>query len=248
MVGCHHWLNGHEFEQASGVGDGQGSLACCSSWGRKELDTTKQLNWVQLPDNYWDFVLPVPRDALTAVILWVLYAVTSPAQWPKYRLLCEVLLLKDLRFQATWGLCEMSPKYDYCCCVGPWKRFLQKAVSLQSPTNSPKRQHINLHLILVDSLFPWRLFSVTMPWPRLNLPPHCNKHCYLQSPTMGMLPASVTAPHTSPQEACYPPYRWRNSATQGDNRNTLSVPTACFFFNKHLVKSYCMQSTCGSFW
>ena len=44
MVGWHHRLNGHEFEQASGVGDGQGSLACCSPWGRKELDTTERLN------------------------------------------------------------------------------------------------------------------------------------------------------------------------------------------------------------
>ena len=38
MAGWHHRLNGHEFEQAPGVGDGQGSLACCSPWGRKELD------------------------------------------------------------------------------------------------------------------------------------------------------------------------------------------------------------------
>ena len=44
MVGWHHQLNGHEFEQAPGVGDGQGSLACCSPWGCKELDTTEQLN------------------------------------------------------------------------------------------------------------------------------------------------------------------------------------------------------------
>ena len=40
MVGWHHRLAGHEFEQAPGVGDGQGSLACCSPWGQKELDTT----------------------------------------------------------------------------------------------------------------------------------------------------------------------------------------------------------------
>ena len=40
MVGWHHWLEGHESEQAPGVGDGQGGLACCSPWGRKELDTT----------------------------------------------------------------------------------------------------------------------------------------------------------------------------------------------------------------
>ena len=44
MVGWHHRLNEHEFEQALGVGDGQGSLACCSPWGHKELDTESELN------------------------------------------------------------------------------------------------------------------------------------------------------------------------------------------------------------
>ena len=44
MVEWHHQLDGHEFEQAPGVGDGQGSLACCSPWGHKESDTTAQLN------------------------------------------------------------------------------------------------------------------------------------------------------------------------------------------------------------
>ena len=44
MVGWHHRLNGHEFEQALGVGDGQGGLVCCSPWGHKESDTTEQLN------------------------------------------------------------------------------------------------------------------------------------------------------------------------------------------------------------
>ena len=42
MVGWHHWLDGHEFEQVLGDGDGQGSLACCSPWGHKETDTTEQ--------------------------------------------------------------------------------------------------------------------------------------------------------------------------------------------------------------
>ena len=44
LVGWHHQLDGHEFEQALGVGDGQGSLACCSSWGCKESDLTERLN------------------------------------------------------------------------------------------------------------------------------------------------------------------------------------------------------------
>ena len=47
MVGCHHWLGGPEFEQALGVGDGQGSLVCSSPWGCKESDTTEPLNWTE---------------------------------------------------------------------------------------------------------------------------------------------------------------------------------------------------------
>ena len=44
MVGWHHQLNGHDFEQTPGDGDGKGSLTCCSPWGCKELDTTERLN------------------------------------------------------------------------------------------------------------------------------------------------------------------------------------------------------------
>ena len=45
IVGWHHRLNGHDFEQAPGAGDGQGSLACYSPWGCKESDTTERMNW-----------------------------------------------------------------------------------------------------------------------------------------------------------------------------------------------------------
>ena len=47
MVEWHHWLGGHEFEWTSGVGIGQGGLACWDSWGHKELDTTDRLNWTE---------------------------------------------------------------------------------------------------------------------------------------------------------------------------------------------------------
>ena len=53
MAGWHHWLDGHEFEWTLGVGDGQGGLACCSSWGLKESDMTEQLNWTEL--RRWEF-------------------------------------------------------------------------------------------------------------------------------------------------------------------------------------------------
>ena len=58
MVGWHHRLNRHEFEQALGVGDGQGSLMSCNPWGHKELDTTEWLNWTELIlkvlGKYWE--------------------------------------------------------------------------------------------------------------------------------------------------------------------------------------------------
>ena len=46
MAGWRHWLDGHEFEWTLGVGDGQGGLACCVSWGCKESDMTEPLNWI----------------------------------------------------------------------------------------------------------------------------------------------------------------------------------------------------------
>ena len=47
MAGWHHRLDGHEFEWTPGVGDGQGGLVCCDSWGHKESDTTERLNWTE---------------------------------------------------------------------------------------------------------------------------------------------------------------------------------------------------------
>ena len=48
MAGCHHWLDGREFEWSPGDGNGQGGLACCDSWGCKGLDTSERLNWTEL--------------------------------------------------------------------------------------------------------------------------------------------------------------------------------------------------------
>ena len=64
IVGWHHRLDEREFEQAPGVGDGQGSLACCSSWGHKELEMTERLNWTELvPAHLWiqEISTPLPK-------------------------------------------------------------------------------------------------------------------------------------------------------------------------------------------
>ena len=53
----HHWFDGREFEWTPGVGDGQGGLVCCNSWGRKESDKTERLNWTYFlkSKTLWDF-------------------------------------------------------------------------------------------------------------------------------------------------------------------------------------------------
>ena len=69
MVGWHHQLDGHGFGWNPGVGDGLGGLACCGSWGRKELDTTERLNWTDQLNNPWWHEIPPDRFRLTQ--LWV---------------------------------------------------------------------------------------------------------------------------------------------------------------------------------
>ena len=63
MVGQHHRLSGHEFEQAPRVGDGQGSLACCRPWGRRESDKTERLNSNNTP--FWQQPLYLPQASST---------------------------------------------------------------------------------------------------------------------------------------------------------------------------------------
>ena len=76
MVGWHHRLNGHGFGWTMGVGDGQGGLACCCSWGHKESDTTERLNWTELKVSYRaslmaQMVKNLPALRVTQVQSWV---------------------------------------------------------------------------------------------------------------------------------------------------------------------------------
>ena len=83
MVRWHHRLNGHEFEQASGVDDGQGSLACSSPWGCKELDTTEWLNWTVW---FW-------HQSNAGLVKWV---------WKCFLLFCSLFVFE--RFQEGWAV------------------------------------------------------------------------------------------------------------------------------------------------
>ena len=72
MIGWHHWLNGHEFEQTPGAGEGQGSLVCCNSWGCKQSDVTEWLNWTKHLDLWLAHEQPYGTEPLTCEVLLTL--------------------------------------------------------------------------------------------------------------------------------------------------------------------------------
>ena len=75
MAGWHHQLNGHEFEQAPGDSEGQGGLACCSPWGRRDSDTTEQLKNNKSP-THPDTVI-IQKDTCTPVFTAALFTITQ---------------------------------------------------------------------------------------------------------------------------------------------------------------------------
>ena len=104
MVGWQHRLDGHEFEQALGVGDGQGSLVCCSPWGRKELDTTEQLNWlidvkkkVSFYGALWDLSLKGVN-----VIYYKIKSLQWPDPWEADFKKCHILWLAASSLFGVW--------------------------------------------------------------------------------------------------------------------------------------------------
>ena len=95
MFGWHHQLNGHEFEQAPRVGEGQGNLACCSPWDCKESDTTERLN-----NNKYDHVF-------ASLIIWVTVSVNCCSVAKSCPTLCDLMdcaYQASLTFTISWSL------------------------------------------------------------------------------------------------------------------------------------------------
>ena len=95
MTGWYHWLNGHEYEWTPGVGDGQGGLVCCDSWGRKESDMTEWLNWTELK--------------LVSVLPWLMQ------EWKKHTL---------VHYNAFEGISAVVPPRFVAMCGGVYFEFL----------------------------------------------------------------------------------------------------------------------------
>ena len=91
MAGRHPWLDGRESQWTPGVGDGQGGLACCSSWGRRESDMTERLNWTELKACFisLDVVCRGERSVYTgrSVFCWGKGSVLQPSAEPSWLVL-----------------------------------------------------------------------------------------------------------------------------------------------------------------
>ena len=112
MVGWHHQLNVHESGWTPGVGDGQGGLACCGSWGRKESNTTERLNWTELNSLWVNWVIfflrILPEFSPEAAFSW----------WPSWR----VGLLHPWSFSlgGFWALWSQNQEGKDTGCKDIW--------------------------------------------------------------------------------------------------------------------------------
>ena len=102
MAGWHHWLDGCESGWTPGVGDGQGGLACCDSWGRKQSDTTEQMNWTEL----------MATHCLVSALMCVLVTQSRLSFWDPWFVACQAPLAMEFSRQEYWsGLPLPSPTH-----------------------------------------------------------------------------------------------------------------------------------------
>ena len=100
MVGWHHQLDGPEFEQAPGVGDGQGRLVCCSPWDREESDTTDWLDWTELNWTIWQPAFPQKLPCLLCSSTGNHTSTASISHW--LHRLALLTLREDYTKARTW--------------------------------------------------------------------------------------------------------------------------------------------------
>jgi len=109
MAGWHHRLDGRESEWTLGVGDGQGGLACCNSWGCKELDTTERLNWTEYSIVYMYHILFLHSSVMNtwiAATFWLLWIIPL-CTWVCKSILQTLILwgckINEIRSPLDWG-------------------------------------------------------------------------------------------------------------------------------------------------
>ena len=154
MVQWHHQLSGHEFEQAPGVGDGQGGLWCCSPWGPKELDTTEWLNWLT----------PFTNEELETWWLSVTHLSSKNLEGgdgikPSVGIWTPRLMIYLLHQGSIWSAQESWP--------GIQAKLLQSCLTFYDPTDC-RPPGSSVHGILQGRFVEWvtMLSSRGSSWPR----------------------------------------------------------------------------------
>ena len=107
MVGWHHWLDGCEFGWTPGVGDGQGGLACCNSWGRKESDMTELLNWTELNISVSAWEISKIRESYSYHFICIS---PSPFTWPNKQTPSEMSVCAPSTLTNLFCFTDMHPK------------------------------------------------------------------------------------------------------------------------------------------
>ena len=152
MAGWHHWLDGHEFEWTPGVCDGQGGLACCDSWGRKESDRTERLSWADAysPQHAFSF-WPLARSRATA-------SATAVSLSPNSIALSVSLKVKTSHCRDPNDVCHGD--------------IQSESVWLSRPDPGKFCLHWDITPQLLprgDRLYYWRYEGVNAPWRSLSV-------------------------------------------------------------------------------
>ena len=121
MVGWHHQLNGHGFGWTPGVGDGQGGLACCGSWGHKESDTTEWLNWLNWNRNELLSHAKTSRKLKCTLL-------SGKSIWKAYR-------VHNSNYMTSWKWQNQGDSKKICDCRGVegWTGTTQKTFRARTP-------------------------------------------------------------------------------------------------------------------
>ena len=173
MLVWHHWLDGHEFEQALGVGDGQGSLVCFSPWGREESDMTEWLNWTEL--NWGCRNLLEPKTCPLGFIHAINFFFSQQT-------FLRILFVKKKQSRrAIPGMSSQSEatniwKVYHCKCFECWAKSLQLCLTLCNPVDCSLPSS-PVHGILQARILEWIAISSSggpsrpRDWTPCSLPP-----------------------------------------------------------------------------
>ena len=143
MAGWHHWLDGHGSGWTSGVGDGQGGLVCCDSWGRKESDTTDRLNWTELNWGSWNQPLTYTEGQIythshsirkwSTVLRNDFLLLSVPLYWELLILLLK--LCEALKIQLYWNFQKQLLTIVVMLPLDPWIHSAHRTSTLYTSTS-----------------------------------------------------------------------------------------------------------------